>query len=523
MIQKIFISSTCTILFIALALFTRKSFAQLPQVDTWDHVIVKESAILKETDKRYDQVVHLEPFFYTLNNKNMKHSIEKYDADMNWVAEVSFKRSEFLLGADLKVLNGELYYVDSENDYKKKTSTISFLKINKETLLPEGEPLLLVDKKFDSKSHFRSSKYSVVYNDEKDLIGLMTFEKNAGSATEFKFSVYNHNFEVVNTLNAQIPNVDSQGQIHYLRLVDENKVVFGYHRYPFSSDKDKHAYGIGSVSQNGLDFLHDFTGKYSLIYPEHVQLSNEGDLIVIEHYWDDPQEQYSGIYFLKLDGVSGAVLHETVAPFSREFLKFAESESRKELVDERLDDGKYPGYFSESFIAKHQFDDNSTLVLLNHTARSESYVVGSRNQFGVQNTMSSSFEYNAHLWYFNDKGDLLWATKIPRFTEGGWYQNGLFSFVFNDDAYVIFMDAPENIRSFGDETPAFLDDIRNAKYISMVKVNKDGTLERKALYQPDEEDLSARITLANQFEENKIVLPMKTKNRRQLKLIEFDF
>jgi len=523
MIQKNLIKVYFSLLTCGLMVFAINGQAQLRKVDTWEYIYVKESKVLKETDKRYDQVVYLEPFFYTLNNKNMKHSIEKYDADMNWVAEESFKRSEFLLGAELKVLNGELYYVDSENNYKKKTSTISFLKINKETLLPEGEPFLLVNEKFDNKDHFRTSNYDFVIDDELNLIGVLTYAKQENSEYVFELRIYNERFELVNTLHAEIPGIDRRALIYYLRLASADQVVFAYTKPQEVNGKTNYVYGVASVSQNGFDFMHDLKGEYNLVYPKNIELSSEGDLIIIEHYRDDPEGQYSGVYYLKLDGESGEVLYQTITNFSKEFYKYAETEKQRERVDESLAKGEFPIYYGIGQEAYLQFDDNSTLVIHNHVASSESYVVGSRNQFGTQTTFSSSSEYNIHLWYFNWEGKLLWTTKIPRAVEGGWYQNGFYAFDYNDEAYVLFMDAPENIRSFGDETATYLEDIRNAKFISMVKVNKDGTLERKALYQPDEDDLSARITLANQFQEGKIALPMKTKNRRQLKLIELDF
>jgi hypothetical protein len=228
-------------------------------------------------------------------------------------------------------------------------------------------------------------------------------------------------------------------------------------------------------------------------------VKNNGQIICSGFYSEKGVYSIKGAFFMSLDAASKATLNQHLQEFDADFLTefMSESKAKKggELYEYDLDD----------LVMRE--DGGVVLVAEQYFHYVQTYYSG---------TGANRFMNTVHYYNYNDiiavninpDGRIAWARKIPKHqtsvNDGGFFSSYTLS-VINNKLYFLFNDSPKNLDNApGDRTVNFSG--RNNSVVVLVRIDKDGTLEKAPLFTAKDADVITRPKVCEQVSSNEVIL-----------------
>jgi hypothetical protein len=395
-------------------------------------------------------------------------------------------------------VKNDFFWFYSTWDRKTKTERLFALPFDKNNLKFNTSEIKLIETgRLDPYNKYRfnystdSTKMLVTYRVKpkerrdklnKDIIGFNLYDHKMNKLYAAEIEMPYSEFDM-NNLDYEI---DSRGNIYMLTEVKINNSLDGEVNKE-KENRNATRYELIRVNQKN-NTLQSIKINLDNKYTNSVALSEDlNHDIVIAGYYSDKRNSTgsSGAYIIRLEyDASNAVkdVKTTYCQFPAETLKAYESERTKKKMDKKDKDGDLEAS-NLSFDKMIFYPDGSVMII-----GEEYYVVTHTNYNGKTTTTTYTYFYNDILVLKADKnGKTLWCNKIPKQQSGsGTADLSYHHHTYNGEDYFIYLDNIKNIDLPLTETP-FAHSSGRGGYLTCVKINKDGKMTKKSIFDIKEE------------------------------------
>ncbi len=400
-------------------------------------------------------------------------------------------------------IKNQFFWFYSTWDKKTETERLFALPFDKASMKFVSNQIKLVEtRRLDPVAKYRfnystdSMKLLVTYRVKplvrrdklsKDIIGFNLFDHNMNKLyageIEMPYSEYD--------MDNMAYEVDTRGNIYMLTKVRVNNSLDGE-----VDRENKNAYRFELIRVNQKDnalqrIKINLENKYtsSAILAEDLN----HDIIIAGYYSDKRNSRdANGAFIIRLEyGENNSVkdIRTTYCEFPAETLKAYESERSRKKMEKKDKEGELEA--SNLLLDKVVFHPDGSVILIG-----EEYYVVTQTHYYYNNGMSSS--YTTYTYYYNDilvlkadkDGKTLWCDKIPKQQSGsGTADLSYHHHSFDGEEYFFYLDNIKNIDLPLTEVPAYYAG-RGGSYLTCVKIDKDGKMEKRSVFNIREEDVS---------------------------------
>ncbi len=471
---------------IAMVLASTYVVAQTDQVKiTWSPDMVKEKYIefadVLGKDNEGFFIVHENQLSVMSAGKNTG-VIEKYDSQLNLIFRkeliVKFHDNEVEYFSAKKM--GDKFYLFSrfwDNKERVRYFLASEISKNGEII---GEPKELIS--MDESVAGRGNNIGMAFSFDSTKVLLYSDIKEKGSEAEnYFFKTFDVNlnpiWESMITLNyssklfaIQKYVVDNEANIHILgRVTVERK------------DREK---GDPSFFYTMLSYFHaskdmkEFIPDVGDAYTSGIGIKPDrnGNIIATGFYSEKSANSLKGVFLMKINIASKAVVVQKVKAFDVEFLSLF-------LRENQANKGKELYSYVIDYIYLDQNDD----------------IIVMAEQYYVQvytTTNSSGYTTTRYIYNYNHiisvkfsaAGDVLWWAKIPKLQRSG--NSTYFSYMFavkNNNVYVLYNEHKKNIESLDPKKMATLANPKDAITV-LVAIDNKGNVEKIPMFEAKDDE-----------------------------------
>jgi hypothetical protein len=407
-------------------------------------------------------------------------------------------------------LDGIYHFNDKQyvfySNYQKKKFTSYVLELDNEYNVT-GEPIELDE--VDVEGSFSKGSYGIRLSQDssKLLIYYLTPFKRMENE-KFRFMIFDtHTIEKIAEKEIILPKKDKDFYISDMQLTPDNKVYLLAKEYYEKSEKKnktykdpKYYYTFYQYDLNGDD---EETGEYKIElekkFINDLAFEFVDDQIVVSGFYGLKNSQdISGIFYMRLNRLTGDTKAEDVYEFPKEFVAEFYTQKQVDKADKKGKDLEVPRMVFRSFIVE---DDGSALLVAEQHYIIERCYTDSRGNVRC-----------VYYYYYNDiivtrvnaDGEIEWCIKIPKKsvdTVGGYYLGYLMGET-DDYLYFFFNDHLENANTNDPVKVKQLGSLKKSAVV-MVTVDKKGNAEKEMLYSQEKSKQFFRPRVSAQFEGTK--------------------
>lgn len=477
--------------------------------------------------------------YYTIRAEPKNFYLEHYDKDLNLN-----KSEEIVLGkgGDKKYLEfaeqlkGEIYLFTSQFDGSVKSKVLSAVKIDRNTLKPDGNPVQVATYSYRNRSNDGFYDYHVSRDSTKMLIYYDT-PRRGNIGEKFGLTVLDYQLNPLWSKELELPfkdrlyeveryKVDNQGNAYLLGIVYRGQVRakrqgrpnYDYHLLAYNQDDEYEEY------------LLNFKGKF--ITDMQFEISRTGEIVCAGLYSDQGTTSVRGTFYLVIDAKTKEVKKEYYEQFDVNFLNDFMSERRadkgRELTRYNLNqleirrDGGVVLIAEQVYIKEFQdYNNYYPYGSMYYNPRYWSYWrYPYRYYYGIpyyHEDVDVQYNYNDIIVInINPNGSIQWAKRIPKRqrskNDGGRYSSYAMS-VSKGKMFFVFNDHPKNIDKKSSDQR-----IRNftkgkESLVVMVTLNASGEMEKEPLFQVKDTKTITKPKVCEQISGDQMII-YSEKNRK---------
>lgn len=355
-----------------------------------------------------------------------------------------------------------------------------------------------------------------------------------------KVLIFDENLDLVDELDEEVkdykmPFDSEEFETESVVYTDDgSKVVVG-RKYPEKQEKRERkregkptydmvllAYGPdGGMPQvttipAGARFLQDMTMKRL----------ESGDILCAGFWGSKGAWSVRGAYFMRLDGESKEIVHQSFNEFDTDFMTQYMTEKQVESATKKADKNGGELELLEFDLDEIVLRDDGGAVLVGEQYHFTSVTrTSSLPNGGTQTTTTNYYVYNDIIVInISPEGEIEWAAKIPKRqrtkNDAGQYSSYAMT-VKDDKIYFVFNDSGNNLmlRS-GDKVSQFELNGKDA-LITLATVDADGRVHREALLALDKRDAILVPKVCFQMEDDRMFIYARRKNEYRYGMLTF--
>ncbi|MDQ3101382.1 MAG: hypothetical protein M3R08_08340, partial [Bacteroidota bacterium] len=356
--------------------------------------------------------------------------------------------------------------------------------------------------------------------DEKSILISQQLPSEKGSKEKFKLMVYDQAMTPSWEQEITLPYLDEEFMVKNMRIANDGSVIVMGIKYAEKKEarelrkdvKPSYEYHLLTYdSDGGTPEDHSLQVADKFLQDLTLNIGDEGDILAGGFYGLKGTSSIHGVYFMRLDRKTKAILHSNFKEFEKDFITayMTEKEEKKatkkaEKKDEELE---MVNYDLDDIIRR---DDGGAVM------------VGEQYQFYV--TTHTSTDSNGRTttrtvyhYVYNDiivvnidpSGNIEWAAKVPKrqhtTNDGGYYssyamavKDNMIYLVFNDNGKNLFIQPGQKIEEFrltGKEA-----------LITLATIDGDGNVKREALLSPERRDAITRPKSCMQVSDDRMFI-----------------
>lgn len=384
--------------------------------------------------------------FYALriNNKGISRTylLDRYNKQLDLEASVPLyiygKKMGYTMMESVILVDNKLFAISHFINTADKLRTYHATEIDKETLLPKGNPIELGEVTLINDGTNKGPFSISLSPDSTKILATYLLPYEEGSTDEYGIKIFDNTFSLLWENKFELPfqdllyavnnaKIDNQGSIFLPGKVfdktdatekKKQDLAYQFHLFAFSQDQAEPAeYIIDSKS----NFLNEFS----------FSLNDKHEIVCYGFYTEKLNEKLSdGIFYAKIDAKTKKVLKEKMISF----------------YDYYNSKGEYSGKDTRKLnykvkqIVQNQ-DGSSTIVTEQVFTIVE---LATSSQSGMTSTVYTNYYDNIMVLKFDKEGNLIWLKTIPKAQKtkdpAGTYMSYAF-FNKNNKIYLFFNES----------------------------------------------------------------------------------
>lgn len=480
-----------------------------------------------------DIVGYDESGFYAVRKTGFRGTnIEHYGQDMNLITseEVELDQQNQDLNLEMMIhLNGKLLMFTSFANKKTAKNYLFYQEINKKTLKVSSELKKIVEIDISEGSVRNSGEFGFsLSRDSSKLLIFNTLPFNKSEDKSFGYSVFDANMNLIWQKNVTLPyedklfddidfQTDNEGNVYLLGRVYREK------RKSSRRGEVNYRFEIHSYHNKGEEFrLYPVELKGLFLTDMQIAINDKNEIICAGFYSEVGTFSIVGSYFLKLNGETKELIHQSTSEFGLDFITQNLTDREEAKAKRKASKGKDVELFEYDLDEIVLRDDGGAVL------------VG--EQFFIRIVTNTTFSANGGTstssttyYYYNDiivvnvnpAGEIEWTEKIGKrqrtAEDGGFYSSYALS-VVKDKMYFVFNDDPMNLHYKGEGKMKNFVGAKSALVV-LVTLDSEGKQQREALFSNREADIICRPKVCEQISDNEmIIFGQRKKTQRFAKL-----
>ncbi len=410
-------------------------------------------------------------------------------------------------------------------DKKQKMNELYLRIFDAADMSPQGRLQKIASIDVESKRAQGGFSMSISPDEKNVLVGVqLPFVKD--NKEQFTLKVFNEDMILAWEQDVVLPYMDNEFSVEQMRVANDGSVVVVGVKYAEKREakamkkegKASYTYHLltydpdgGAPEDHALEvtdrFLQDLT----------LDLGNEGDILAGGFYGMKGTHAIHGVFFLRLDRKTKAILHSSFKEFGKDFITqyMTEKEEKKatKKAEKKGEDLEMYQFDLDDLVRRT--DGGAVMVGEQYYEYQVTTCTTSAN--GGQ-TCRTTYHY-----VYNDiivvnidpAGNIEWAAKVPKrqhtVNDGGYYSSYALA-VKEDRIYLMFNDSGKNLfLSPGQKVEPFKLTGKEA-LITLATIDADGNVSREALLAPDRRDAIARPRSCVQLTDDRMFIYASRKN-----------
>jgi hypothetical protein len=480
--------------------------------NTSDHVyltvFMKKELFVQKMDNRNKRIYH----------KVLPMKVDRQDHEMERILLFGDRILVFTRHFNKSVKTNDLYLrMFSEADMK-----------------PIGKAVVIGS--IDVEKNRRKGSFEVrISPDEKALAVIQQFPFEKGASERFKLAVYDEQMLLVWERIVTMPYLDSEFEVTSTRVANDGSVMVVGRK--FAEDREArelqkemlatHEYHLVTYDADGGEpedhallvpekFLHDLT----------LDLGEEGDILAGGFYGLKGTNSVHGVFFLRLDRRTKAIVHSNFKEFERDFITAYMTEKEEKKVtrqaDKKGEELEMYNYELRDIVRR----DDGGAVIVGEQYRMYTTTSCMTTQNGGQ-TCTTIYNY-----VYNDiivvnvepQGTVEWAARVPKrqhtTNDRGYYSS--FALAVNKDKiFLMFNDSGKNLFLTPGQKVEPMKLNGKESLITLATIDQDGRVYREALMANDRRDAITRPRSCVQLQDDRMFIFAKRRKDHRFGTMTF--
>ena len=430
-------------------------------------------------------------------------------------------------------LNNELFLFTSYKENKVKKKTLIARIINKTTLAPKGEPIIIGEIDFEGKSKKNSGSFDYqISNDESKLLIYYQLPYDKGAKEKFGYIVYDNNLNKIWEKQTSLPyedkqfnvenyKIDNSGNVYLLGVLSKDKRTskrLGEPNYLYK------IFSYQNLGQNTEEYDVKFGDKFITDMQFDINISN--DLICAGFFSEEGNYSIKGAFYMSINHLSKQVMNKELKEFSFNELTLNMQEKDIKKTQRKIEKGKnieLYDYYLDDIIMR---SDGGALLI------AEQYRV---DVFRTPITDAQGYTTytNTYIYNYNDilvvnispNGEIDWVHKIAKRQRTS-NDNGFFSsyakIIKDDKICFIFNDNIANIGNSNNKSIYSFNKSKKRSAACVVELKSDGSQTRTALFNQKEAQVMIRPLISGIINDNEMILFGFWGNKQQIAKLTFN-
>ncbi len=427
----------------------------------------------------------------------------------------------------MTLLDNELYVFSSFINQKLKKNFLFVQTINKKSLRPNNDLEKIAEIDFKGKTKYNSGTFDFkISRDSSKVFVFYNLPYDKKKSERFGFHVFDNKLNQLWEQEIELPyleelfdvedyKVDNDGNVHLLGT------IFNEKRKTKRSGEPNYKYQILSYFNNGRkqkEYPVSIPGKF--LTDMQIAITDEADIVCGGFYSSEGTFSIEGSYFLRINTESGEIKSKNLQEFGIDFITQNMTDKEENKAKRKAAKGKNVELFKYDLDEIILRSDGGAFLV------GEQFFVRVRTRTSPDGSVSTTTYY-----YYNDiivvnidpNGEIEWTEKIPKrqttSNDGGYFSSYALA-VVKQDLYFLFNDHPDNLDyADGDKLSRF--NKSKGSLATMVKLNKFGKQERKALFSYKEAEVLIRPKVCGQIKNNEMVIFGKKRKIQRFAKVTF--
>lgn len=469
--------------------------------------------------------------YYTLRTEKKNTLVEHLNQKME--VDKSIPMEKLTIGKtklgfhSAQQIGDNLYFFYIQYDSRAKTSTLYAKKINKKTLLTEGELINVKSTKFESRRGLMQTAVYGAYgsfalikstNEQELLLISKDIDQNSdGNSLNMVMTVFNSDLKEMwetdykpkfagDRFSFTSFELDELGNITLIGIEYEEKSTA---RASKRAGKPSYQHYLVRFTDKGKDVDQtriDLTGKF--ITDLKIATAPSGDLVVAGFYSEKGSFSIKGSFYMRLDPANLSVKAEKISEFDTEFITMNMTDREEKKAKKKEAKGEE--------LEMNEFDMRSLLIAEDGSATlvAEQFIFYVTTHTTYSNGRATTYSVYHYLYNdiicvaFNAEGALKWKCKIPKrqhTTNDGGYYSSYSMAVVGSKIYFVFNDNPKNLFLPKDEAPYNFSGSKDIAVV-VVEVDDKGNTTKELLFASERGDALVRPKISLQTAEDEMVI-----------------
>ena len=464
-----------------------------------------------------------------------EYLVQKYNNDLEKVKSLAIRfvgKEKKFQAKGVIFFNDELYVIAFHLDKKTKKGIYYAIPIDKSTFTMTSKRINLGESSFDK---VRSAgNFSFLVSKENKSLALIfesPYQKDEPKVTTYR--VYDENLELKyeKEFSSDIIGNDEYFRNSITRLDEEGNIFMS----GFSSQTPNIVYtGFFNRRNKDIDLefepkdyiisifgeddpiITDISQKDLNINEFQFKSKDDGNIICSGFYSGDEDYTVKGVFFFEIDIANGRTSNFNKKEFSEDFVtQYWTHKEKKKAKKEKIKKNVSPALFNydlDDIIIR----DNGEVILIAEQSYVRITTTTTTDANGNTTTRTTYHYYYKDILAINFKpnGDFNWMTKVPKrqysVNDGGFYSS-YFLIDYNNTLYFFYNDTPKNLFNPND------DEVNWYKgrdgICALATIDKNGELEREAVFDNSDEKIVAIPRLADQLDKDEVLLFCKFRRK----------
>lgn len=511
-----------SVIAIVVLMISAASFGQEEEFKGSDKVDIKWGAEQKasRTATLSDIIGFDENGIYAIKTRggmNWGVNMEHYDYNYESVSSVKFDVEMNDRNMDLEMmvhLDEELYLFTSYRDGKAKKNSLFYQTVDKGSMNPKGTPQEIATIDYSGHTKWNSGVFNYdLSRDSSKVLIYYDMPYESGEAEKFGLRVFDKDLNELWSRDITLPYNDKLFQVVDY-IVDNAGNVYLVGKLYREGVKNKvrgeanYTYQLLSYSGDGESMEeYEIKLKDRFIMDLKVAITDDLDIICGGFYSEHGKYSIKGSYFMKIDGESWEIAHESTQDFEIDFITQNMTEREEEKAKKKEEKGKN--------VELYEYDLDNIVI------REDGGVILVGEQFFIRVTHSTTYSNGVasttthYHYYYNDiiainispEGEIEWTQKIAKrqhtVDDGGFFSSYAMAQV-DDKLYFFFNDNPKNLGYTGSGKVERMNGKKSV--VTMVELDSEGNQERESLFSYKDAEVMCRPKVSEQIDDRVMVL-----------------